>query len=242
MDGEKEKAGKNAWETAPGEKWNMRHWETHGLAHRGHRPASPEGAGCLPPPPDQHPTQVTHLVSGVGCDGDSGGDTRCLSLGRAPGTHRKPSPLALTVSHSLSWIQCWLVKKKKQVKTKALPPIPGERQGARNMQRGFCLCSPVPGGGGSSWGEGRGALTAEDGEGTGQMRLEAWGWGGEEEDRKNSETLMLGRAPAIIRAAPSVGCAHCGRRPFTSLTGWAPRNQPGGTEVTCLATSSVLVT
>lgn len=35
------------------------------------------------------------------------------------------------------------------------------------------------------------------------MRLEAWGWGGEEEDRKNSEKLMLGRAPAIIRAAPS---------------------------------------
>lgn len=76
------------------------------------------------------------------------------------------------------------------------------------MQRGFCLCSPVPGGGGSSGGEGRGALTAKDGEGTGQMRLE--GWGGEEEDRKNSETLMLERAPAIIRGAPSVGCAHCG--------------------------------
>lgn len=194
-------------------------------------------------PLHQHPTQVTHLVSCVGCDGDSGGHTRCLSLGRAPGPRNTQETLSLgTDSQSQLILNTMLTCKKTKRENQSLPPMPGERQGARNMQRGFCLCSPVPGGGGNSWGGGRGALTAEDGEGTGQMRLEAWGWGGEEEDRKNSEKLMLGRAPAIIRAAPSVGCAHCGRRPFTSLTGWAPRNQPGGAEVTCLATSSVLVT
>lgn len=136
--------------------------------------ASPSTSSLLS---TRHPTQASRLVSCVGCDGDSGGGTPNASLWeepQAPATHGKPLSLG-TDSQSQLILNTMLPCKKRE--NQSPPPVPGERQGARNLQRGFCLCSPVPGGRGSSCGEGRGALTAEDGEGTGQMHHEAWAWG-----------------------------------------------------------------
>ena len=188
-----------------------RHWETQGLPDRGQSPASPEGAGCLLPPPPplrcwtpsiQHRSAVWWAAWGVMVTVEGTTNASLWEEPQGPGTHRKPLSLG-TDSQSQLILNTMLPCKKRE--NQSPPPIPGERQGARNLQRGFCLCSPVPGGRGSSCSEERGALTAEDGEGTGQNAPRGPGPGGREAGRKNSETLML------IRAAPAVGCAHSGQ-------------------------------
>lgn len=89
-------------------------------------------------PLHQHPTQVTHLVSCVGCDGDSGGDTKCLSLGRAPGPRNTQETLSLgTDSQSQLILNTMLTCKKKQkknVKTKALPQFQGKGRGVETCR------------------------------------------------------------------------------------------------------------
>ena len=218
------------------------HWQTQGLTHRGKLPGFPRG--CRLPatsslPNTQHPTQVTHLMSCVGCDGYSGGHRTPLS-GKSP----KPqghtgTPLLGTDSQSqlLSWIQCWL----KNVKTKALPSFQG-KGGGWNMQKGFCLCSPLSGRllgvkGGELWP----LKTCKE---HGRCSTKAWGrdWGAGGGERKTLRHWCLGWLPpglqsssiclAVLTLADSHSLPH--RR--------APRNQPGGAEATCLATSFVLVT
>ena len=194
-----------------------RHWETQGLPDRGQHPASPEGAGCLPPPPPplhcwtpgiQHRSAVWWAAWGVMVTVEGTTNASLWEEPQGPGTHRKPLSLG-TDSQSQLILNTMLPCKKRE--NQSPPPIPGERQGARNLQRGFCLCSPVPGGGGSSCGEGRGALTAEDGEGTGQMRHGGLGLGGVRRGGKtrrhwcSSEQLQLSAVLTLAdaRSLPS---------------------------------------
>lgn len=142
-------------------------WQTCSVIHSGHCLASQEGTGCLPPSPTSslpnsaHPTQVTHLMSCVGYDGDGeGGVTEHLSLERAPNPRdtQETLSLALTVNHSF----CLGYNADLKSKQKHSPDSRG-KAGAKNMQKGSCLCSPLQEA--KLWG----VLNAEDREGAGNM-------------------------------------------------------------------------
>ena len=103
-------------------------------------------------------------MSCVVYDGDGErGVTEHLSLGRAPNPMdtQEALSLALMVNHSFCLGYNGDLKSKEKH-----PPDSRGKAGAKNMQEGFCLCSPL-------WkaaeGEGWGVLNAEDGEGAGKM-------------------------------------------------------------------------
>lgn len=149
------------------------------------------------------------------------GGTGCLSLRRAPNPREtQKTPFLGTDESVTASVLNKMLPGGKNGKTKDLPQPPGEREGLKTCKRASASVGASLGG---SLGDRWGVLSAQHGEGVGQMLHKDLGRGwGAGKGEKNSETLMLGRLPPVVKAGLSAQRCSLWQTPVLPCTGGHP--------------------